>query len=191
MLPTTFSHLYFPLTYAADFLHFREDWHLIYRAEAGTGLSIYDNWSNSSYSNELENTLSDVITGCWSFSAPASCGTHYRSKVIDEWGTSNVRQVGEDVFFLFGTITITFFFVFFFFFFSSFSYSSSFTVNLLCSFFSCFCFFAFFFFFLLCCFLFIVGPLRLRWVKGVYVFRWNLPPALFVRMTGVFCVPLR
>ena len=36
-----------------------------------------------------------------------------------------------------------------------------------------------------------VSPLRLRWDKGVGVFRCNLPPALFGRMTGVFYVPLR
>ena len=36
----------------------------------------------------------------------------------------------------------------------------------------------------------IVSPLRLRWVKGVCVFQFKLPPALFARMTGVFYKPL-
>ena len=36
----------------------------------------------------------------------------------------------------------------------------------------------------------IVSPLQLHWVKGVCMFRSNLPPALFCRMTGVFYMPL-
>ncbi|XP_035828403.1 uncharacterized protein LOC118478600 [Aplysia californica] len=68
------------------------NWTLIFRAQAGNSLSVYDAWLNNSVQHHFPWQY-DVPLGCTQFRTDPPCDQTFRSSILSNWEASKISEV--------------------------------------------------------------------------------------------------
>ncbi|XP_012942966.1 uncharacterized protein LOC101864256 [Aplysia californica] len=69
-----------------------DSWTLVFRAQAGNFLSVYDAWTNDDLKHGFP-WKSDVPIGCTQFKTDLPCEQTFRSAILSEWEDRNISEV--------------------------------------------------------------------------------------------------
>ena len=71
----------------------QDDWTMVFRAQAGIGVYVWDTWNSTGVNND--NPIPDDFPfACLRLTDYSSCDRHFRSHLLDNWaGIKEVRGI--------------------------------------------------------------------------------------------------